>query len=147
MSTLKTRIEEAMRRNPKLSQADIARACEVKTPSVADWLNGKTKSLKPKPARLASMLFGWDQNWIGNGVGEPGWRSIPPKPEYSPDALRIAAIYDRVSPKDQQYIRAIAQATQSTPVPSPEELPTPADDPPSPAPTPSQGRRQRKPAE
>lgn len=73
MMPLKDRIAEAMRRHPKLSQADIARACGVKTPSVADWLNGKTKSLAPKPARLAAALFGCDQNWIGSGIGLPNW--------------------------------------------------------------------------
>lgn len=75
MKSLKERIEEAMRRNPNVSQADIARACKVKSPSVADWLNGKTKSLKPEPARLAAALFGCDQNWIGQGVGQPNWKT------------------------------------------------------------------------
>ena len=75
MLTLQERMQEAMRRYPDLTQADIARACKVKTPSVADWLNGETKSLKPEPARLAALLFGCDQNWIGQGVGMPEWRT------------------------------------------------------------------------
>jgi hypothetical protein len=82
MRALKDRIAEAMSRNPHLSQADIARACGVKTPSVADWINGKTKTLKADSARLGAKLFGCDQNWLATGVGLPHWgdekASTPP---------------------------------------------------------------------
>lgn len=78
MRSLKSRLEEAMRRHPHLTQADIARACKVKNPSVTDWLNGKTKSLKPEPARLGASLFGCDQNWLSTGVGTPNWIAAPP---------------------------------------------------------------------
>ncbi len=84
---LKDRMAEAMRRHPKLKQADIARACKVSTPSVADWVNGGTKSLKPEPARLAAKLFGCDQNWIGTGIGSPGWHEVEATPAAAdPDA-------------------------------------------------------------
>jgi transcriptional regulator with XRE-family HTH domain len=72
-STLEDRVRECMRRSPALSQADIARATGVKTPSVADWLNGKTKSLKAETARRAAALFQCDQNWLATGVGQPNW--------------------------------------------------------------------------
>ena len=74
MRTLQDRITECMRKHPSLSQADIARAAGVKTPSVADWINGKTKSLKPEPARRSALLFGCDQNWLATGTGSPHWR-------------------------------------------------------------------------
>ena len=73
MTLLKDRLAEAMRRHPNLNQADIARACKVKSPSVTDWLNGKTKSLSAAPARLAARLFRCNQNWIGQGIGLPNW--------------------------------------------------------------------------
>lgn len=73
MSLLRERIAECMKRRPDLKQADIARACKVQTPSVADWLNGKTKTLKPEPARLGAALFGCDQNWLATGTGSPNW--------------------------------------------------------------------------
>ncbi len=69
-----------MRRRPHLLQADIARACKVRTPSVADWINGKTKSLRPEPARLGAALFGCDQNWLASGTGTPNWVDEPPQP-------------------------------------------------------------------
>lgn len=80
MSELKDRIAEALRRHPKLSQADVARACGVKSPSVTGWLNGKTKSLQTEPARLAAKLFGCDQNWLAAGVGSPNWGHGPTNP-------------------------------------------------------------------
>lgn len=64
MSTLQQRMAEAMQRRPDLTQADIARACGVSTPSVNGWVSGATKSLKPGTARLAAELFGCDQNWL-----------------------------------------------------------------------------------
>jgi hypothetical protein len=73
MSLLRDRIAECMKRRPDVKQADIARACKVRTPSVADWLNGKTKTLKPEPARLGAALFGCDQNWLATGTGSPNW--------------------------------------------------------------------------
>ena len=77
MKPLKDRLSECMRRHPSLSPADIARACHVKPPSVADWLNGSTKTLKAETARLAAQLFGCDQNWLATGVGSPNWRDEP----------------------------------------------------------------------
>lgn len=76
MKTLRERIEEAMRRHPYLTQADVARACKVTTPSVAGWLNGTTKTLKSETARLAARLFRCDQNWLATGVGSPNWLGI-----------------------------------------------------------------------
>lgn len=73
MSTLQQRMAEAMQRRPDLTQADIARACGVSTPSVNGWVSGATKSLKPGTARLAAELFGCDQNWLAIGVGAPQW--------------------------------------------------------------------------
>ncbi len=78
MQSLQQRIAECMRRRPDLSQADIARACRVRTPSVADWINGKTKTLKPEPARLGAALFGCDQNWLATGTGRPRWHDTEP---------------------------------------------------------------------
>lgn len=83
MKPLKDRLAEAMRRRPELSQADIARACKVKSPSVTDWMNGNTKSMAPEPARLAAQLFGCDQNWLGQGIGVPNWHDTP-NPAASP---------------------------------------------------------------
>lgn len=84
MKMLKDRIAAAMRRHPGLSQAEIAKASGVSSPSVSDWLSGKTRTLKNEPARRAAALFGCDQNWLATGIGQPQWRDEPPLP--SPQA-------------------------------------------------------------
>lgn len=84
MTTLKERVQLAMARRPELSQADLARAAGIKQPSVADWLNGKTKSLKAETARKVAALIGCDQNWLGSGVGSPQWREANPATEGAP---------------------------------------------------------------
>lgn len=101
MIPLHRRLQMAMERRPDLRPVDIARACKVKTASVADWRNGKTKSLKPEVAVLAARLFGCSQNWIGSGIGEPQWVThspntpplvAEPTPPYGvslPDALEL----------------------------------------------------------
>lgn len=89
MSMLKDRIAEAMRRHPALTPAEIARACEVQPPSVWDWINGKTKTLKSDTARLGAKLFGCDQNWLATGVGTPNWvEPASPSPKGVPSPER-----------------------------------------------------------
>lgn len=78
MRTLKDRVEECTRRHPGVTQADIARAAGIKQPSVTDWFNGKTVSLKLKPAVKAAALWGCDPLWLGEGEGLPGWVDAAP---------------------------------------------------------------------
>lgn len=73
MGTLKERVTRCAARHPEISQAEIARAAGVRPPSVADWFNGKTKSLKLRPAWKAAQVWGCDPLWLGEGVGSPGW--------------------------------------------------------------------------
>lgn len=68
----------AMDRKPGVRNADLARACKVSTPSVTNWLNGRTKTLKQDSARLAAAFLGCDQNWLAEGVGSPNWRDAEP---------------------------------------------------------------------
>lgn len=44
---------------------------------------------------------------------------VPAAQRFSDAALRVAAIYDRVSPSDRRHIDAIADAATSVPVPTP----------------------------
>lgn len=94
MSTLAERIAACMQRNPHLKKREIARACKIASPSVSDWVNGKTKTLKANTALLASQLFGCDQNWLSDGIGEPNWRSADTTFEGAP----VAALPDDVAP-------------------------------------------------
>lgn len=74
---LSKRIAAILERHPGNRPADIARAAGVSTASVADWMNGTTKSMKPEPARKLSVRYGCDQNWLMTGLGGPAWRATP----------------------------------------------------------------------
>jgi transcriptional regulator with XRE-family HTH domain len=68
MRALKDRLEWAMDR-AGLSQADLARACRVKPPSVTNWLNGETRTLKAGPAVRAALALGVQPLWLIDGEG------------------------------------------------------------------------------
>lgn len=73
MSSLAERLRLAFDRRPEASQAELARYCGVKQPSVNDWLSGKTKSMKAEPLRRAAIYFGCDPYWLSTGHGQPNW--------------------------------------------------------------------------
>jgi len=78
MSSLKERILQILEKFPHLKQADLARIADVKSSSVADWVTGETKTMRPKPARLLSAYLGCSQAWLSEGVGLPRWDEIAP---------------------------------------------------------------------
>lgn len=71
MKTLQERLQWALARKPGATQADLARACKVKAPSVTDWFSGKTKSLKADSLRLAASFLGVNRDWLQTGLGDP----------------------------------------------------------------------------
>ncbi|WEE79735.1 helix-turn-helix transcriptional regulator [Comamonas testosteroni] len=66
--TLADRLSIAME-HAKLSQADLARACDVKPPSVHGWLNGKSKFLRGENLLKAASALGVNQQWLATGDG------------------------------------------------------------------------------
>lgn len=68
MTTLSERMKEALD-EAGVSPADLARACQVKPPSVSNWLSGETKSLKASTAIRASDFLGVNQLWLTEGRG------------------------------------------------------------------------------
>lgn len=52
-----------------LSQADLARACDVKPPSVNGWLSGKAKFLRGENLLKASAALGVNEKWLATGEG------------------------------------------------------------------------------
>jgi len=68
MSTLAERLQESIG-DAKVTQADIARACHIKPPSVADWFSGKTKNLKGKNLVIVAQLLNVSESWLADGVG------------------------------------------------------------------------------
>lgn len=53
-----------------LSQAELARRCGVKPPSVNGWLSGKAKFLRGENLLAAAQALGISQHWLATGKGE-----------------------------------------------------------------------------
>lgn len=69
MSTLQERLAQAMAPPCTVTAADLARACKVKAPSVHEWINGPTKTLKgPNAVRVAHEL-NVNVEWLTTGRG------------------------------------------------------------------------------
>jgi transcriptional regulator with XRE-family HTH domain len=69
MSTLQDRLREAMAAKPRVSQAQIARACGISPPSVNDWLSGKTKSLIAENLLPTARILEVNPDWLASGKG------------------------------------------------------------------------------
>lgn len=67
--TLKSRMEHAMEGPPKVTQAELAKACGVSRPSVSDWCSGNTKTLKGKNLLRAAAILKVRPKWLGEGIG------------------------------------------------------------------------------
>lgn len=67
-----------------ISQADLARACKVKPPSVHGWLSGKAKFLRGENLLLAAAALGVNQQWLATGEG-------PMLPETGGNSLAVRA--------------------------------------------------------
>lgn len=66
---LKDRLTRAIEENPELSQADLARSCKIKAPSVSDWFSGATKTLKGSNLLNAATYLGVSPQWLATGQG------------------------------------------------------------------------------
>ena len=86
MSTLQERLALAMAPPCTVTAADLARACKVKAPSVHQWINGPTKTLKGPNAVRAAHELGVNVEWLSTGrgpmrgTGEHGKRDEDPRP-------------------------------------------------------------------
>jgi SOS-response transcriptional repressor LexA len=62
------------------SVTELAKIAGVKPPSVSDWLNGKTKSLKGAPAARIVKKFNLNPTWVTEGIGAREASSTLPVP-------------------------------------------------------------------
>jgi transcriptional regulator with XRE-family HTH domain len=83
MSTLADRLTEAMAGPPERKPADLARACKIKPPSVADWLSGKTKKMEGANLLLAAEFLNVDPWWLATGEGKKERRAGVAAPLHS----------------------------------------------------------------
>lgn len=67
MSTLAERLKQAME-DAGVKQVDIARAAGIRPPSVADWLNGKTKNIRGANLVSVAQLLNISEAWLADGT-------------------------------------------------------------------------------
>lgn len=115
----------------RLTPKDMADQLKVSYQAVKKIVDGKSKMMAADNNARAAAILGVDSDWLATGEGsrERG------KAAFSPGALRVAAIYDSVSPKDRRHIDAAADAAASPD--DPPGLATDLGEPPLPAPTPA----------
>lgn len=87
MNTLAERIKIVSAGKPRGWQAELARFCKIRPPSVADWVSGKTKTLDGENLLRAAEFFKCNPIWLATGKGkkdpEPqGFFAQQPQPEY-----------------------------------------------------------------
>lgn len=141
MTTLSERMKEALE-GSGASPADLARACQVKPPSVSNWLSGETKSLKASTAIRAAEFLGVSQLWLTEGRGPKlpaavGRQSAPQAreddgpvplstaPVVQMHSAAVATLLDAVTNEpaltdsDVELLTVIARRLRRTPVPMP----------------------------
>lgn len=69
MNTLAERIKRALADSDGLTQADLARACNISTASVNNWFSGETKSLRGENLIRVASLLGVSPIWLSSGKG------------------------------------------------------------------------------
>lgn len=93
MTSLAERLTLAMAGPPKVSQAELARACGISPPSVSDWLSGKTKSMDGANLLKAAKRLQVRPEWLADGSlpmqADAASKSVaePERPPYSPRSL------------------------------------------------------------
>lgn len=66
-TTLKQRFALLQERRPEISQADLARLCGAKPPSVNAWFSGETKSMRAETAAKVAAVYGVSPIWLATG--------------------------------------------------------------------------------
>lgn len=80
-----------------VSQADLARACGVKPPSVNGWLSGKSKFLRGENLLKAAAALNVSDTWLATGRGAPernASASLLPVAESATDSGYRVALLD-----------------------------------------------------
>jgi transcriptional regulator with XRE-family HTH domain len=54
---------------PRVTQAALAKACNVAPPSVNDWLSGKSKTMESSKLLAAARFLNVNADWLATGKG------------------------------------------------------------------------------
>lgn len=120
MSTLKSRLEEAMKARPEIRQVDLARACSVKPPSVDGWFRGKAKTMNSECVFPVADLLKINARWLCTGKGRKEIDSGDFQSSHSHMALAVADLVDDLPDQDPTKIGRIGAAQQALAGPWPQ---------------------------
>lgn len=126
MTTLQDRFLLLRSKRPDISNADLARMTGAKAPSVGDWFNGQTRSLKADTAAKVAAVYSVNSTWLATGEGDMTLPNMPPqyapvvgtdKPEgVTAVAQGTAPItYPPMSPEAEQKLARFLRALRSVP--------------------------------
>jgi hypothetical protein len=118
MTTLSTRLREALQGPPERSPSELARACAVKPPSVSAWLSGKTKQLEGANLLAAAAFLEVNPIWLATGAGKmhAPFHLVPSRGErisadksIEPEALtdhqrRLLSLFDGLTKRQQDDV-------------------------------------------
>lgn len=122
-TTLQERFALLRAKRPDITNADLARLTGARPPSVGDWFNGDTKSLKAETAARAAMAYGVNPVWLSTGIGPMDAHAQPePRGALAANPLplsldnerrltRLLAVLYQIP--DQDRARALAAATET----------------------------------
>lgn len=113
VSTLKSRLEEAMKTRPEVRQVDLARACGIKPPSVDGWFTGKAKTMNSACVFPAADLLRVNARWLCTGQGRKDAGSADIQSTHSNWALAVADMVDDISEQDPTRIDRIGAAQRA----------------------------------
>lgn len=68
-TTLKDRMRLLLENAPRGTQAALARACNVKPPSVNAWISGETQTIEGENLLNAARFFNVNPEWLATGRG------------------------------------------------------------------------------
>ncbi len=69
MTDLAERLKMAMAGPPEIKPSELAKACDIKQPSINDWLNGRTKKMEGANLLAASECLNVNPLWLATGRG------------------------------------------------------------------------------
>lgn len=104
----------ALLRERGITASDMAARLKLSYQAVKKIVDGKSKMMAADNNARAAAILNVDSDWLATGEGRRERGKLP----FSERALRIAAIYDQVSPKDRRHIDAAADAAASPDDPS-----------------------------
>lgn len=97
-----------------INQTDLARACDVSSPSVTDWFNGETKSIQASKLILACKFLEVSPFWVMLGdESNHEFSQMPPATTFNAaEMIRLITLFAQMSDDGREKILFAAEETK-----------------------------------